>query len=244
MAHEEEQELEIEALQSIFEEGKEFTSISKKEFAIKLLPFPGGEEENHVEVTLHVTYTEAYPDEAPEWKLEDVKGLSDEKLELLRQRIEESIEASLGMAMIYPVTEACQDFLKENNQKELSMHEQMMLRQAEDEDDDEEEGEEDDEEEEEPEWKGLTEKTLCAENERITAESFGAWKVKFDAEMIESGLLKREEVKSRTGKMIFSQDEQSQGKENGYKDSKSDVLVYDAALFGEEDDDLDDLEDD
>ena len=67
------------------------------------------------------------------------------------------------------------------------------------------EGEEDDEEEEEPEWKGptecmqdwksllsallcklfqsyansregLTEKTLCAENERITAESFGAWK--------------------------------------------------------------------
>ena len=62
-----------------------------------------------MEVTLHVTYTEAYPDEAPEWKLEDrrmdesngpngpnghvlwpkdVKGLSDEKLELLRQRIE------------------------------------------------------------------------------------------------------------------------------------------------------------
>lgn len=24
-----------------------------------------------MEVTLHVTYTEAYPDEAPEWKLED-----------------------------------------------------------------------------------------------------------------------------------------------------------------------------
>lgn len=234
MAHEEEQALEIEALQSIFEEGKEFTSISEKEFSIKLLPFPGGEEENHVEVTLHVTYTEAYPDEAPEWKLEEVKGLSDEKLEELQQRIEESIDASLGMAMIYPVTEACQDFLKENNQKELSMHEQMMLRQAEEEDGDEEEEEDEDEEEEEPEWKGLTEKTLCPESERITSQGFAAWKAKFDAEMIEIGLLKRDESKSRTGKMIFSQSQDGEGgKENGYKDSKSEVLVYDAALFGE-----------
>ena len=101
-----------------------------------------------------------------------------------KTRKKETIESSLGMAMIYPVTEACQDgtghscfehfdqawdvgqsggehnymflrgvesvsvptcpprprlsllglmhqdFLKENNQKELSMHEQMMLRQA------------------------------------------------------------------------------------------------------------------
>ena len=45
-------------------------------------------EENHVEVTLHVTYTDVYPDEAPMWKLEDVKGLSDEKLQMLQEKIE------------------------------------------------------------------------------------------------------------------------------------------------------------
>ncbi|CAK9086078.1 unnamed protein product [Durusdinium trenchii] len=241
MAHEEEQALEIEALQSIFEEGKEFTSISNKEFTIKLLPFPGGEEENHVQVTLHVTYTDAYPDEAPAWALEDVGGLGDEKLELLRQRIEESIESSLGMAMIYSVAEACQDFLKENNQKELSMHEQMMLGQAEEEGDAEEE-DEDDEEEEEPEWKGLQEKNLCPESERITPDAFAAWKAKFDAEMIEMGVLKRDENRSRTGKMIFSQSPEA-GKDNGYNESKSELLVYDAALFGE-DDDLEELDDD
>ncbi|CAJ1351178.1 unnamed protein product [Effrenium voratum] len=244
MAHEEEQALEIEALQSIFD--KEFVSISSREFTIKLLPFPAGEEENYVEVTLHVTYTDTYPDEAPDWKLEDVKGLGDEKLELLQKNVEETIESSIGMAMIYSVTEACQDFLKENNQKELSMHEQMMLRQAAEEggEDEEEDEDEEDEEEEEPEWKGLTEKTLCPENERVTPETFGAWKVKFDAEMVEIGLLKRDETKARTGKLIFTAEGQGQGQEgksDGYKD-KSDVLVYDAALFGEDADDLDDLE--
>ncbi|CAE7160339.1 EIF2AK4 [Symbiodinium pilosum] len=247
MAHEEEQAFEIEALQSIFE-GDEFKSISEKEFAIKLLPFPGGEEENHVGVSLHVTYTDAYPDEPPEWELEDVQGLNDEKLELLKDRIKETIEASLGMAMIYPVSEACQDFLKENNQKELSMHEQMMLRHAAPEDEEEEEEDGEDEEEEEPEWKGLTEKTLCPESERITAESFAAWKAKFDAEMIETGVLKRDEVKSRSGKLIFMQGQEgaeSKKEENGYPaGGKSDVLVYDAALFGEDDADLDDIEDD
>lgn len=247
MAHEEEQALEIEALQSIFE-GEEFKSISEKEFAIKLQPFPGGEEENHVGVTLHVTYTDAYPDEPPIWELEDVLGLSDEKLEQLKEKITETIESSIGMAMIYSVTEACQDFLKENNQKELSMHEQMMLRHAAGEDDDEEEEEgEEDEEEEEPEWKGLSEKALCPESERITAESFAAWKAKFDAEMIETGVLKRDEVKSRSGKLIFMQGQEGEERkkeENGYPAGKPDVLVYDAALFGEEDADLDDIEDD
>jgi len=230
---------------TIFEEGKEFISISSSEFQLKLLPFPAGEEENHVGVTLHVTYTDEYPDAAPDWKLEDVKGLGDEKLEALKAKIEETIESSIGMAMIYSVAEACQDYLKENNQKELSMHEQMMLRQeGTAEGDGAEEDEDEEEEEEEPEWKGLTEKTLCDVKDRITPESFAAWKVKFDAEMIATGVLKREEIKGKTGKQIFVEGRKAEdsGKAD---DGKPGVLVYDAALFGEgEEDDLDDLDDD
>ncbi|CAE7430250.1 EIF2AK4 [Symbiodinium microadriaticum] len=261
MAHEEEQALEIEAsnLWTVaFQCSQSSFSLFLAEKRSCVERERAGElrvcralhmQENHVGVVLHVTYTDAYPDEPPIWELEDVLGLSDEKLEQLKEKITETIESSIGMAMIYSVTEACQDFLKDNNQKELSMHEQMMLRHTagEDDDEEEEEGEEEEEEEEEPEWKGLTEKALCPESERITAESFAAWKVKFDAEMVECGVLKRDEVKSRSGKLIFMQGQEGEERkkeENGYPAGKSDVLVYDAALFGEEDADLDDIEDD
>jgi len=74
--------------------------------------------------------------------------------------------------------------------------------------------------------------------------------VKFEAEMVEKGVLKREEQKARTGRMFFMEAKDS-GKEPGAAepgpDSKSrpeGAVVYDAALFGEEDlDDLDDLDD-
>eukprot|EP00408_Alexandrium_pacificum_P066319 CAMPEP_0171177250 /NCGR_PEP_ID=MMETSP0790-20130122/12144_1 /TAXON_ID=2925 /ORGANISM="Alexandrium catenella, Strain OF101" /LENGTH=256 /DNA_ID=CAMNT_0011642145 /DNA_START=82 /DNA_END=852 /DNA_ORIENTATION=- len=247
--HKEEQELEIEALTSIFEEGKEFIRKSDTEFCLKLLPYPAGEEENHVGVTLQVQYTDDYPDAPPEWELQDIKGLNDDKQEELRGTIEEAISSSLGMAMIYTVAEACQDYLKSNNMRELSMHEEMLMRMSggkegeageEEGDEDEDDDEEDNTQEEE--WKGLADKTLCAEADRITPDSFADWKVKFDEEMISLGLIKRDENKAKTGKMIFMEigDPTKQaGKEGDGKDEAP--LVYDAALFGE--DNLDDLED-
>jgi len=242
----EEQALEIEALQSIFEEGKEFFPVSDTEFKLKLVPFPGEEEENHVGVTLHITYTDSYPDTAPDWEFEDVK-LGDQKLEELRSKIAETIESSLGMAMVYPVAESCQEFLKDNNVKALSMHEEMMQRLQKSEGpeaDEEEEGDEEDEgEPEEEEWKGLAEKALCPESDRITLECFAAWRVKFEEEMVACGVLKRDENKAKTGKQIFfetkSKEEAAAAAKQG---GEKDVLVYDATLFGEEDlDDLDDM---
>jgi len=249
MNYEEEQELEVEALTSIFEEGKEFIRVSPTEFKLKLLPNPAGEGENHVSVTLHVTYTSEYPEIAPDWELEDVK-LPDEKLEELKAKITETIESSLGMAMIYTVAEATQDYLKENNEKELSMHEQMMKRQAASaspEKEEEEEGDDDDEgEEEEEEWKGLAEKSLCPESERITPDIFNAWRVKFDEEMIAAGVLRgRDGSTAKTGKQIFMEVGPSAGAAGEKKEEGKEgdaPMVYNAALFGEVDDeDLDDL---
>mmetsp|Transcript_8251 Transcript_8251/g.23635 ORF Transcript_8251/g.23635 Transcript_8251/m.23635 type:complete len:262 (-) Transcript_8251:233-1018(-) len=251
----EEQELEIEALTSIFQEGKEFFRVSDTEFKLKLVPFPADEEENHVAVTLHVTYTPEYPEAPPDWDLEDVT-LPDEKLSSLKSTIEETINSSLGMAMIYSVAEACQDFLKENNVKELSMHEQMLQRMAdanpkeegEEGDDDDEEYDDDDGDGPNPEeeWKGLADKPTVPESERITLDVFQSWKVKFEQEMIEVGVLKRETNKAKSGKEWFleksKETEGASPSDQAAKQKTGEELVYDASLFNEMDDeDLDDL---
>lgn len=247
--YKEEQELELEALTSIFEEGKEFEKISDTEFSLKFKPYPQDEQENHVGVTLRIAYTDEYPDSAPEWELQDIIGLSDEKVEELKSQVEESIESSLGMAMVYTISEMCQDWLKENNKKSLSMHEEMMQRLGGDEEEEEDEDDEDNEDEvdklEEEEWKGLKEKPLCSVAERLTIESFLEWKTKFDEEMIATGVLKREEQVAKTGKQIFYETQEAEkaaGKDGAAPKDADGALVYNAALFGEEDDDdLDDL---
>lgn len=247
--HKQEQEDELEALESIFEEGKEFEKISDTEFLLKFKPYPQDEQENFVGVTLRIAYTDEYPDSAPDWEFleKDVVGLSDSKLEELKSKVEESIESSLGMAMVYTVAEMCQDWLKENNVRALSMHEEMMKRQGYAEDD-EEEDDPDNEAEvdklEEEEWKGLKEKPLCAVADRMTPDAFMEWKKNFDEEMIANGTLKREEQKAKSGKMIFleAQAEGEVARKEGGKEGGE--VAYNAALFGEEDDaDLDDLDD-
>merc|ERR1719222_1022395 len=88
---------------------------------------------------------------------------------------------------------------------------------GENEDDEEDEDDEDYDENapgaEEEEWKGLADKTLCDEKDRITPESFAAWKVKFDAELVAMGILKRDENRGKSGKQIFceTKDEQAAG---------------------------------
>mmetsp|Transcript_9870 Transcript_9870/g.14734 ORF Transcript_9870/g.14734 Transcript_9870/m.14734 type:complete len:270 (+) Transcript_9870:112-921(+) len=257
----EEQEMELEALTSIFEEGKEFDKLSATEFKLKLVPHPGGEDENHVGFTLHVTYTETYPETAPDWEIEEIKGLPEKKVAALKEKIEEAIEASLGMAMIYSVAEACQEYLKENNEKELSMHEEMLRRAkedgkgGEDEEEDEEDYEDDGDDfapsKEEEEWKGLAEKPVVPEAERITKDQFIEWKNKFEEEMIAAGVLKRDVQKAKTGRQIFMEasgkegeaSEKKEGAEAAGEDKKDSTLVYNPELFGEGDDDDDDLED-
>lgn len=249
MAHKEDQELELEALEAIFE--NELQKTSDTEFKLKFKPFPQDEEENFVGASLKITYTDDYPDSAPDWDLEDIVGLSDEKIEELKSKVEEAIESSLGAAMVYNLAEIMMDWLKDNNVKSLSMHEEMMKRLApeEPEEDEDEDNEDEVDKLEEEEWKGLKEKPLCAVEDRMTVDLFKEWKIKFDEEMIASGALVRQEQKAKTGKMFFMEMEAEQkasaGKDNkGAKDDGG-AVAYNAALFGEEeDDDLDDLDDD
>merc|ERR1719401_3199049 len=125
------------------------------------------------------------------------------------------------------------------------MHEQMMKRMGGDEDEGAAEDEDDyDEDEinrlEEEEWKGLASKPEVPEKDRITTEIFLEWKKKFDDEMVAKGVLKREENRGQSGKAFFLA-AQTQANTDSSSDTKDAPLVYNAALFGEEDDDLDDL---
>jgi len=146
--YKEEQEMELEAMTSLFVEGEEFDRISDTEFTLKLKPYPQGEQENHVGVTMRIAYTAEYPDAAPDWELLDFIGMPEDKQGVVKEKVEETVEASLGMSMVYMMAEAVQEYLRDNNVKELSMHEEMLKRAGLDEPE-EEEGEEEEEEEEE-----------------------------------------------------------------------------------------------
>ena len=135
--HREEQEMEAEALEAIFDTAYENRSSDQPFiWAVKLVPVDcGGDEEeeeaaNHVMVNIVATIPLNYPEESlPELDLEIVKGLSlDNKKELLQLANEEA-EQNEGMPAIFAVCEAVRTWLADNNVKGLddaSMHAQMM----------------------------------------------------------------------------------------------------------------------
>jgi len=135
--HREEQEMEAEALEAIFDTAFEIRSSDQPfVWTVKLLPVDcdGDEDEeaaqNHVAVRLVATLPLNYPEESlPEIDLEIIKGLNDDnKKELLDIAINEA-EANEGMPSIFAVCEAVREWLGDNNVKGLddaSMHAQMM----------------------------------------------------------------------------------------------------------------------
>jgi len=135
--HQEEQEMEAEALEAIFMDAFEVRSPSQPfVWSVKLMPVDcGGDEEeenreNHVMVNLIATIPLTYPEETlPELDIEVVKGLSkDNKTELVKLANEEA-EANEGMPAVFAVCERIKEWLVDNNVKGLddaSMHAQMM----------------------------------------------------------------------------------------------------------------------
>jgi len=230
--------MEREALESLFPD--EYHAEGPDRFRLELVP---GEAENFVRAPLIIQYPPDYPDAAPQVSLnkEIATGMSESKEKALISLIEDTIEQNVGIAMIYTLAETVQEYLRENNVSEVSMHDLMLNRQrgiegppAEEED--EEEDEEDAVEEEQGEWKGLEEKVLCSAMERITQQSFMEWKTKFDEELVKLGIIKRDGDERVTGKLIFER----QLAENREKGNTDVVDVYadlfdDAELPDEED---------
>ena len=142
--HAEEQSLEAEALEAIFD--SHFTKLvddvekssstdpavpSLQRWRIELYP-ELDQEECHVACQLEVTLPETYPEVAPEVSVQIIQGLTkDHARELTDMAIEEA-EANLGVPSIYSISEKLREWLMDNNRPgldDLSMHAQMLRKQ-------------------------------------------------------------------------------------------------------------------
>eukprot|EP00922_Rhytidocystis_sp_ex-Travisia-forbesii_P025482 GHVS01037408.1.p1 GENE.GHVS01037408.1~~GHVS01037408.1.p1 ORF type:complete len:290 (-),score=77.02 GHVS01037408.1:169-1038(-) len=154
MDNSEEQALEAEALESLFV-GGELTIIEpNKKFLLSMLPsgcLPDGNGDKcYTAVTLAVEFTPAYPQECPIWSLEEDRGMDADQLSMVKELVRATMDANLGMPMVFEVAEAITGFLTQHNKPPSSMHDQMMQQQQarasgkDDKADDEEEADEED----------------------------------------------------------------------------------------------------
>lgn len=124
--HAEEQEMEAEALEAIFE--GHFSILEDSRWSIELYP-ENEEEESHVGCRLLVDLPETYPECLPNVSVEILKGLADEHVDVLTGLAEEEAQNNEGVPCIFAVAERLREWLRENNVQGLddqSMHAQMM----------------------------------------------------------------------------------------------------------------------
>eukprot|EP00943_MAST-04B_sp_MAST-4B-sp1_P008750 g8750.t1 len=129
--YEEEQEMEMEALQSMFLDG-EYEQIGDKHFQLTLIPIQGGSyEDNHVSVKVKVEYTPTYPDEKANITVNIVKGLKDSQRKEIQELVDACQEENIGMPCVYSITDVIIEYLNNNNRPagDGSIHSEMLERQ-------------------------------------------------------------------------------------------------------------------
>jgi hypothetical protein len=118
----EEQEMELEALESIYME--DYCLLSPEgstpaKFQIRVVPVQGGNDNeeggNHVAVHLIIQYTTLYPSEVPIITVENEFGLSDVQLEEIKSVSVGAAEENVGQVMAYSIADAVCEWLQENN---------------------------------------------------------------------------------------------------------------------------------
>ncbi|OQV13821.1 eIF-2-alpha kinase GCN2 [Hypsibius exemplaris] len=132
---EELQENEVNALKAIYDAA--VTDIRSQdvwkvrrapELHIRLLPQQSAETQAHVAVTLAVKCAPQYPEEVPEIKILEPKGLSDAVVQQLKDGLTRLAADLKGQEMLYPLAEYVQEFLfKYNVPASKSFYEQMLL---------------------------------------------------------------------------------------------------------------------
>jgi len=115
--YEEEQNDEMESLQSIFESNFESLETTPPSFKLKLYPNQEEDEDepNHVGISLRVQYVETYPSELPEITCSIIKGLKETKLKEVREHIRQAEKELTGEPFIYELTTILEEWLQENN---------------------------------------------------------------------------------------------------------------------------------
>ena len=121
----EEQEMELEALESIYMEDYKLLTqegAHPAQFQLRIVPVQGGNDKeeggNFVAINFICTYTPLYPSEVPQFKVENVFGLTDVQVEEVRGVCAAAAEENLDQVMIYSIAEAASEWLQENNRPE------------------------------------------------------------------------------------------------------------------------------
>lgn len=130
--YKEEQDLELEALESIYTSDYAQLSSDPVKLSLEMVPCPGESEENYVSVKAIFSLPETYPEVVPIVEFENVKGLKEEQLTVLQSKVEEEAENNVGMPMVYTLAEVVREWLQQNNVEEKtdeSMYADMIARQ-------------------------------------------------------------------------------------------------------------------
>lgn len=201
----EEQKEEREVLDSIFPDEIQDVSETEYRITIKLEPLHENEDESEdPTIILNVRYPETYPDEAPLLDITQPPNASkhefldvqEDKARLL-EALQPTIEENLGMAMVFTLVSTLKD------SAELLMTERQQAIQA---------------QKDIESAKAEEEENRKFEGEKVTRESFLAWRESFKREMEEEAARKQaeqeaEEKKKRgpkeekklTGKQLWEQ---------------------------------------
>ncbi|KAL9969509.1 hypothetical protein ACROYT_G021730 [Oculina patagonica] len=218
--HKEEQEHELEALNSIYPD--EFSMIESDpccfQVSIACEPEKSEDDDCRVCATLQFTYVDTYPDDAPVIEVPSYEGMDDSDAENLREFLEQEAQENLGMAMVFTIVSAAQEKLNEFMNKLKNDKENEKLRK-----------EKEAEEAEKARFTGTP----------VTLETFVAWKKAFEQEMIQSKATKEETFKGKlTGRQLFEQDASMENSDAAFLENE---VKVDESLFQEMDDlDLDD----
>ncbi|OZJ03178.1 hypothetical protein BZG36_04078 [Bifiguratus adelaidae] len=223
MTGKEEQQNELEALQSIYPD--EFEELDPNEFRIRVNPEEESEDYPFV-LSLKVTYTPTYPDELPDFSVEVIQGdVPPTAMDRFKSELTRVGEESLGMAMCFALASALKEEL-----------EALILRLRKERDDEREERLRKELEAEQEKFRGT----------RVTRQKFLDWKKAFDKEMAEKEVAERGRIKvvagKLTGRQLFEQDKSLASSDATYMEEGDDSV--DVSLFEKEDIELSDEEED
>lgn len=192
--HAEEQEMEEEALEAIYD--THFEKVASSKWSLDIYPESGDpsdlDELNHVAVRLLIDLPADYPElSVPSLQVEIIKGLADEHKDELEALAFEAAASLEGTPSIFAVAEILREWLVDNNQKgldDVSMHAQMMRKKK--------QGEKAEQKAQETfEAQVALEEITQAEQEELEVrkrreegtpcnmENFLAWRARFEAEM-------------------------------------------------------------
>jgi len=189
--YKEEQEMELEALESIYSDSFKMISVSSKKFTVTVL----SEEDDEIEtfgVSLMFTYTEKYPKEKLEYSVQpaEIEGknskfINEDIISELQENIEELLEENIGEVVVFTIVSEIQEL--------LNIKKDTIIKNIEEE-----------KERKEREEKEALEKKC--HGTKVTVASFLEWREKFLKEMRLLEEQKQKNLKKNkkpTGKEIF-----------------------------------------